>query len=219
MHVDDMEHDDEDEEDMDEGDDDDNDLEVMAQAAREALRKRPRSYMCEEENMSGAEDDEDDDCDGPENLCMKNDQNSSNNAATRSNSADKESHAKTNNNNNNNNRIGLSLKDIRHLNRPSHGRHGLFPGFPLHHLPSKDEQHIPKADHAHKPNEPRPPLTLQQHGQRYVNHSLVALSLSLSFSFYLCDDSQSKNIANFIQRISKIVSSICTISNKIFHRK
>lgn len=167
MHADDIEQDDDDE--MDEDEDDVNDIGKMALEAREALRKRPRSYMCDEENISGPENDEDDDCDGPENLCIKNNQNSSRND-DRSSSTDKGPHTKRNNNNN---RIGLSLKDIRHLNRPSHYRHGLFPGFPPH-LSMKDD-HMPKMDHMQKPNDSRAQHSLQQHGQRYAVRNFVYL--------------------------------------------
>lgn len=159
MHVDDME---QDEDELDEEDNDDD--RKMPLDARESLRKKAQNYLCDEENVSSPEDEEDveEDCDGPENLCMKNNRNSNNDDVS-NNKIDKEPNTKSNNNNNI--RRGLSLKDIRHLNRPSHCRQSLFSGFPTHHHSSKDE-HLQKSDQIQKQNETHSTHPLQQHGQR-----------------------------------------------------
>lgn len=121
------------------------------------LRKRPHQYFGDDGDISSTEhddnideyDDDMDDGDGPENLCIKNKRNTV--SSTGSASSSSKQNKDTNNSNskncssNNNNRIGLTLKDIRHLNRPqSHCRQSLFAAFPPHHPLANQQQ---KDDH------------------------------------------------------------------------
>ncbi|XP_031622232.1 protein jim lovell isoform X2 [Contarinia nasturtii] len=127
------------EDDLDEGDDEHD--EKLSLEGRK-LRKRTHQFFCEDDGDSSAPDDHDDDmddADGPENLCIKNTRDS-NTEGVSNNNNNKDNNSSSNSNSNNNNRIGLALKDIRHLNRPpSHCRQQLFPGFPVHHHNQKGE--------------------------------------------------------------------------------
>lgn len=125
----------------------------LAMEARERLRNQPCM-----ENRSISHYDENEDCDGPENLCIKKKINFNN---AQANSTDRQPHTKTNTDKNKNkNRISLSLKDIRHLNRPSNCQQGIFSGFSSH--MSTEEKVI--SDHQiHKEI---PELLSQQHSQR-----------------------------------------------------
>lgn len=92
--------------------------------------------------MDGEEEEEDDAEDGPENLCIKNTMNNNNSESLSNNNSSANNIGKNNNGSSisstgngcgsgstsSSNRIGLSLKDIRHLNRPpSHCRQNPFP--------------------------------------------------------------------------------------------
>lgn len=100
--------------------------------------------------------------DGPENLCIKSSINnnsetiSNNNNSSNKNSNNDDLTTPTSSNNHNNKRIGLSLKDIRHLNRPPmqcrqnpfspSGPHidnrGISPGIDLQKSQSQSNQHL-----------------------------------------------------------------------------
>lgn len=149
------------------------------------LRKRSRQFMCDDGDMSDAEhddhidndDDLEDDGDGPENLCIKNQRDSGSNTVSgtgaKLNKDNNTSSSSKNCSSNNNNRIGLSLKDIRHLNRPqSHlSRPSLFGAFPAHLPLPQSQQH--QSHHLHQSNkdEHSQSQRANEHMQNQSEHS------------------------------------------------
>lgn len=110
------------------------------------------SFLLPQQEMDGEEEEEDDAEDGPENLCIKNTINNNNSESLSNNNSSANNAAKNisanssgggggvngngstgNGSTSSSNRIGLSLKDIRHLNRPpSHCRQNPFPSAAAH---------------------------------------------------------------------------------------
>lgn len=119
---------DDDEEGMEEMDDDEmNPLEMNMGSD---MLEHDDEDIEEEENEMDEEHDGDD---APENLCIKNTNKENSCGSVSNNNNNKDNNSNSNNCSSNNNRIGLSLKDIRHLNRPpSHCRQNLFPGAGAH---------------------------------------------------------------------------------------
>lgn len=136
-------------EDMEECDDDCAKLPLEAKQAR---RKRTRCG-----NMDSLENVEHDDCDGPENLCIKKNQNYD----ERINITEKQSFVETNDNYTTCNRLGMSLKDICTRNQPTHCRQDLFFGFAPH-ITSKEGFTAENQKH----NESRSAAASQQQGRR-----------------------------------------------------